>query len=77
MTEPEQLSGGAYLRLVLLGAAIGIPAALVAALFLAVVHDLQHWLWTDLPDALGQSAPPWYLVVASAVTSRRPSMMRT
>lgn len=25
MTEPEQLSGGAYLRLVLLGAAIGIP----------------------------------------------------
>jgi hypothetical protein len=26
-----ELSGGAYLRLVLLGAAIGIPAALVAA----------------------------------------------
>jgi hypothetical protein len=30
MTEPEQLSGGAYLRLVLLGAAIGIPASPVA-----------------------------------------------
>ncbi len=46
-----------YLRLVLLGAAVGIPAALAAALFLAVVHHVQHWLWTDLPDALGDSAP--------------------
>jgi len=55
--------GREYLRLVLLGAAIGIPAALVAALFLALVHDLEHWLWHDLPDALGHSSPPWYLVV--------------
>jgi H+/Cl- antiporter ClcA len=67
MSEPAQLSGAAYLRLVLLGAAIGIPAALVAALFLAFVHDLEHWLWTDLPDALGHSAPPWYLVVGLPV----------
>ena len=36
-----------YLRLVLLGAAIGIPAALVAAVFLAVVHELEDWLWPD------------------------------
>ena len=69
MTEPApqrrspQPTGGAYLRLVLLGAAIGIPAALVAALFLAFVHDVEHWLWVDLPDALGHSSPPWYLVV--------------
>ena len=58
-----QLEGKAYLRLVLLGAAIGIPAAFVAATFLAFVHDLEHWLWHDLPDALGYSSPPWYLVV--------------
>jgi H+/Cl- antiporter ClcA len=62
-----QLEGRAYLRLVLLGGLIGIPAALVAALFLALVHDLQHWLWTDLPDRLGHSSPPWYLVVGLPV----------
>jgi H+/Cl- antiporter ClcA len=46
-----------------LGALLGIPAALVAALFLAAVHDLQHWLWTDLPSDLGHSSPPAYLVI--------------
>ena len=51
----------------LLGAAIGVPAALVAALFLALVHDLEHWLWHDLPDALGHSSAPWYLVVGLPV----------
>lgn len=51
----------------LLGAAIGVPAALVAALFLALVHDLEHWLWHDLPDALGHSSAPWYLVVGIPV----------
>jgi hypothetical protein len=53
----------AYLRLVLLGALIGIPAALLAAGFLALVHELEHVLWTDLPDALGHSSPPLYLVI--------------
>jgi H+/Cl- antiporter ClcA len=56
-----------YLRLVLLGAAVGIPAALAAALFLALVHYVQHWLWTDLPDALGETGPPWYLVLGLPV----------
>ena len=42
---------------------IGSPAAFLAALFLAVVHDLEHWLWDSLPSALGHSAPPWYLVL--------------
>ena len=66
MSEP-QLEGRAYLKLVLLGGLIGIPAAVVAALFLALVHDAQHWLWTDLPDRLGDSSPPWYLVVGLPV----------
>ena len=61
--ERHDLGGIEYLRLVGLGAVIGVPAALVAALFLALVHDLEHWLWTDLPDRLGQSSPPWYLVL--------------
>jgi H+/Cl- antiporter ClcA len=62
-----ELSGGAYLRLVLLGAAIGIPAALVAAAFLALVHWLEDRLWTDLPDRLGYASPPWFLVVGLPV----------
>ena len=53
----------AHLKVVGLGALVGIPAAAAAALFLGFVHELQHWLWTDLPDALGESAPPWYLVL--------------
>jgi H+/Cl- antiporter ClcA len=61
--QPSSLSGSAYLRLVALGAVIGIPAAFLAALFLAVVHDLQHRLWDSLPSARRPSAPPWYLVV--------------
>jgi H+/Cl- antiporter ClcA len=63
MSEQPQITAGAYLRLVALGALIGIPAAVVAALFLALVHDLEHWLWHDLPDALGHASPPWYLVI--------------
>lgn len=64
-TSPEapNLAGAAYLRLIALGAVIGAPAALVAAGFLALVHELEDWLWHDLPDALGHSSPPWYLVV--------------
>jgi H+/Cl- antiporter ClcA len=61
--SPEALTGRTYLRLVALGALIGIPAALVASLFLALVHDLEHWLWDSLPSALGESSPPWYLVI--------------
>jgi H+/Cl- antiporter ClcA len=62
-----EATGTAYLRLVLLGALIGIPAALLAAVFLAFVHDLEHWLWEDLPDQLGSSLPPWYLVIGLTV----------
>jgi H+/Cl- antiporter ClcA len=62
--DPDAL---AYLRLVALGAVIGIPAALLAAVFLAFVHDLEHWLWTDLPSGLGHSSPPWYLVIGLPV----------
>jgi H+/Cl- antiporter ClcA len=62
-----ELSGGAYLRLVALGALIGIPAALLAAGFLALVHELEDVLWHDLPDQLGHSSPPWYLVIGLPV----------
>jgi H+/Cl- antiporter ClcA len=31
------------------------------------VHELEHWLWEELPAELGASAPPWYLVVGLPV----------
>jgi H+/Cl- antiporter ClcA len=61
------MSPGAYLRLVGLGAAIGIPAALLAAVFLGFVHYLEHWIWTDLPDGLGYDDVPWFLVLGLPV----------
>jgi H+/Cl- antiporter ClcA len=70
MPEPPSPAAGtpvAYLRLIGLAAAIGVPAALLAAVFLALVHELEHWLWTDLPDHLGTSSPPWYLVIGLPV----------
>jgi H+/Cl- antiporter ClcA len=57
-TAPAQ-AGPAYLRLVLLGAIVGAPAAVVAALFLGVVHEVEHWIWPD--------SPAWYLVVGLPV----------
>jgi H+/Cl- antiporter ClcA len=59
--------GRKYLRLVALGALVGIPSALTGALFLGGIHELQHLLWTDLPDALGEDSPPWYLILGLPV----------
>lgn len=44
-----------------------MPAALLAAGFLAIVHQLENVLWDDLPDGLGYSSPPWFLVLALPV----------
>ena len=62
-----ELTSAEYLRLVALGAVVGLPAALLAAAFLAVVHEGEHLLWHTLPKALGSSAPPWYLVIVLPV----------
>jgi len=63
-TDPAAIpSPAAALRLVGLGALVGIPAALVAAAFVALVHQLEVWLWHDLPERLDATSPPWYLVL--------------
>jgi H+/Cl- antiporter ClcA len=54
-----QPSGAEILRLVGLGALIGVPAALAAAGFLALVHELENGLWSG--------NPAWYLVVGLPV----------
>ncbi|MDD9370805.1 MAG: chloride channel protein, partial [Acidimicrobiales bacterium] len=33
----------------------------------ALVHVVEGWLWDDLADARGHSAPPWYLVLGLPV----------
>ena len=60
-------AGARALRLVVVGGVLGVPAALFAAVFLAIVHEVEHWLWTDLPHDLGTKTPPWYLVIGLPV----------
>jgi hypothetical protein len=48
---------------------IGIPAAFLAALFLAGVHEVEDWLWDSLPISLGHSAPPWRRATARTSTT--------
>lgn len=52
-----------YLRTIGVAMLIGIPAALVAAVFLQIVHLLEHWLWTDLPESMNTDGPPTWLIV--------------
>jgi H+/Cl- antiporter ClcA len=56
-----------FLRLIGLGAGIGVPAALLAAVFLAFVHWFEDVLWADLPNALGYDQVPWFMIVGLPV----------
>ncbi|MGW6862606.1 chloride channel protein [Streptomyces xanthophaeus] len=61
-----------YLKILVVSAAIGVPVSLIAFWFLVGLHELEHVLWTDLPQSLGRDAPPWWwplplLLVAGAV----------
>ena len=54
-----------FLLVLALAAALGVVASLVAWGFLELAHELQIWVYTDLPDALGYEATPtwWALPV--------------
>src|SRR6478752_2710850 len=65
--KPQAPSAGVLARLALLGAVVGVPAAFAAAMLLYVVHEATHWVWVDLPEALGEPAAPWYLVIGLPV----------
>ena len=64
---PPAVEGREYLRLIGLGAAIGVPAAFVALAFLGIVHAVEHWLWHSVPDAMGLDSPPWWMVLTFPV----------
>lgn len=53
-----------YLKLLIFAGLIGIPISLAALGFMTVVQLGETWLWHDLPNALGTSGPPWWLVIA-------------
>jgi len=49
---------GAYLRLLLLAGALGIPVSLIAFVVLVGLHEAEHWVWEVAPPGAGE--PPWW-----------------
>ncbi len=56
-----------YVKLLVIGFVVGLPAAALALGFVALVHSATLWVWTDLPHAIGRSSPPTWLVLAVPV----------
>ncbi|MFJ7266886.1 hypothetical protein ACIQV3_09505 [Streptomyces sp. NPDC099050] len=48
-----------YRKVLVVSAVIGVPVSLIAFWFPVGLHELEHILWTDLPEALGRDGPPW------------------
>lgn len=52
-----------YRELLLLAAAVGVPVSAASFAYLQLVHHMQHWVYHDLPSALGlEQAPLWWPV---------------
>ena len=62
--DASALSPRGYLRVLALSALLGIPAAAAAVVYTSVLHGVETGLWHDLPQALGWSQPPWWMVIA-------------
>jgi len=54
-----------FVAVLVIAAVLGVVVSLVSWGFLELVHQIQVGVFTDLPDALGYTTPPWwyYLVV--------------
>ncbi len=63
-TPPDPIAllrSRSYAGLLVLATVIGMPVAAAAYFFLAAVHWLQGWVFTDIPRALGfHSEPLWW-----------------
>ncbi len=66
-TPPDPLAvlrSRSYLGLLVLATIIGMPVAAAAYFFLAAVHWLQGWIFTDIPHGLGfHSEPLWWPIL--------------
>ncbi|MFI9329230.1 chloride channel protein [Kitasatospora sp. NPDC052868] len=49
-----------YLGLLLIATVVGIPVSLAAFGFVSLEHELQHWVWESLPQAVGLDRAPWW-----------------
>ena len=64
----ELVRSRSYLILLVFGALIGVPVALVAYFFLKWVNVVQHYVFTTFPGELGfQGEPVWWPVLPLAV----------
>ena len=65
----ELLSRVSYVVLLVLGALLGVPVAAVAYGFLALVTEIQQYVFTDLPTDLGfDGQPSWWSIPLLAVS---------
>ncbi len=76
-TPADQLAllrSRSYVALLVLAAIVGVPVSALAYFFLALVSELQGWIYTDLPRVAGfQGEPMWWpilpLVLAGVLVS--------
>ena len=68
--EPgEILRSKAYVVLLLMGAVIGVPIAVVVYFFLAGIAEVQEYVFTTLPEDLGfDGAPAWWSIPPLALS---------
>jgi H+/Cl- antiporter ClcA len=63
-TPPDPLAllrSKSYVALLILAAIVGVPVSAAAYFFLALVDELQGWIFTSLPNALGFDGEPlWW-----------------
>ncbi|WP_204082575.1 chloride channel protein [Asanoa ishikariensis] len=67
-TPMELLRSRGYIALLILGAAVGVPVAIVAYFYLEAVSKAQRFFLTDLPHDLGFAGTPvWWPIPMVAV----------
>ena len=58
------LRSKSYVALLLLAAVVGVPVSAAAYFFLALVDELQGWIFTSLPNGLGFDGEPlWWPIL--------------
>src|SRR5690348_14866862 len=56
-----------YVVLLVLGAIIGLPIAVVSYFFLKAVSNVSEWIFTTLPKDLFTDVPVWWPLVPLAI----------
>ena len=70
----EVLTDRRFVGVLVLAAIVGVVASVIAWGFLVLVHEVQHWVFADIPDVLGYDHTPlWFylpvLALAGVVTA--------